>query len=149
MRLWLHREERANRLAKGWLLGFSEPGSCSCSSRQATLEDARARPRGAAIGRLYQLVLVWGGVTGEHVCHCVRSRRFGSTETVRIMAGAQRSLAARLKDDVTCLKSMWFAKGGGETHAERLDNFYKPQAQECALPCDTPSLPVSRLGARA
>ena len=39
----------------------------------------------------------------------------------------------RLKDDVTCLKSMWFAKGGGTTHAERLDNFYKPQAEECAL----------------
>ena len=40
----------------------------------------------------------------------------------------------RLKDDVVCLKSMWFAKGGGDTHAERLDNFYKPQAEECTFP---------------
>lgn len=41
------------------------------------------------------------------------------------------NVAKRLKEDVTCLKSMWFAKGGGDTHAERLDNFYKPQAEEC------------------
>ena len=41
-------------------------------------------------------------------------------------------LVQRLKDDVTCLKAMWFAKGGGEDHAQRLDNFYKPQAEQCA-----------------
>ena len=39
----------------------------------------------------------------------------------------------QLKDDVTCLKAMWFAKGGGDDHAERLDNFYKPQAEQCEL----------------
>jgi len=43
------------------------------------------------------------------------------------------NVAKRLKEDVICLKSMWFAKGGGDTHAERLDNFYKPQAEECTL----------------
>jgi hypothetical protein len=44
---------------------------------------------------------------------------------------SSQNFAGRLKDDIICLKSMWFAKGGGETHAERLDNFYKPQAEEC------------------
>lgn len=47
---------------------------------------------------------------------------------------SKMNVAKRLKDDVVCLKSMWFAKGGGETHAERLDNFYKPQAEECTDP---------------
>ena len=74
--------------------------------------------------------------------------RLGSVRSRFAMADSQRSLVGRLKDDVTCLKSMWFAKGGGETHAERLDNFYKPQASECARParrCSALSHAVSHL----
>lgn len=64
-----------------------------------------------------------------------------------------RGIVQRVVDDVTCLKSMWFAKGGGDNHAERLDSFYKPQAEQCALlsyslqPAQT-SLPGSAYGQR-
>ena len=43
------------------------------------------------------------------------------------------SFLSNLRNDVHCLKSMWFAdKKQCETHAERLDQFYKPQATQCA-----------------
>lgn len=69
----------------------------------------------------------------SHTCASIGSVRKVHTVTLlcNAFAAAKMNVAKRLKEDVICLKSMWFAKGGGETHAERLDNFYKPQAEEC------------------
>ena len=34
-------------------------------------------------------------------------------------------------DDLLVLKSIWFNKASGDDHAERLENFYGPQAEAC------------------
>ena len=36
-----------------------------------------------------------------------------------------------VKDDLIVLKSIWFNKAKGGDHAQRLDNFYSPQAAAC------------------
>lgn len=36
-----------------------------------------------------------------------------------------------LAQDMSCLSSMWFKKIKGNTHKERLESFYGPQAQAC------------------
>lgn len=36
-----------------------------------------------------------------------------------------------IKDDLTVLKSIWFSKASGESHADRLESFYSPQAHAC------------------
>jgi hypothetical protein len=36
-----------------------------------------------------------------------------------------------VKDDLVVLKSIWFNKAKGGDHAQRLDNFYSPQAAAC------------------
>lgn len=40
---------------------------------------------------------------------------------------------ADVKDDLVVLKSIWFSKAKGDDHASRLENFYSPQALQCAL----------------
>lgn len=40
---------------------------------------------------------------------------------------------ANLKNDLMCLKTMWFSKARGATHKDRLESFYEPQAEACAL----------------
>lgn len=36
-----------------------------------------------------------------------------------------------LMDDMLCLKTMWFSKASGGSHKDRLESFYKPQAEAC------------------
>ena len=39
-----------------------------------------------------------------------------------------------LAQDMSCLSSMWFKKIKGNSHKERLESFYGPQAQACKSP---------------
>lgn len=40
-----------------------------------------------------------------------------------------------LKNDLLCLKTMWFSKAAGGSHKDRLESFYKPQAEACKCTC--------------
>ena len=44
---------------------------------------------------------------------------------------ARRARSA--KDDLKVLKSLWLSSTNGKDHAERLEAFYGPQAEACAL----------------
>lgn len=45
--------------------------------------------------------------------------------------GKIKLLGANMKQDFTVLKTMWFSKTHGESHADRLETFYAPQAKAC------------------
>jgi len=49
----------------------------------------------------------------------------------RISSSGQLKKISSVADDLLVLKSIWFNKASGEDHAERLENFYGPQAQAC------------------
>lgn len=87
-----------------------------------TLKAARTM-----LSDLYRLSLCVSAGSGHLYCQQERSHLLATS------IAFEMNIAKRLQDDVVCLKSMWFAKGGGDTHAERLDNFYKPQAEECTF----------------
>lgn len=38
---------------------------------------------------------------------------------------------AGLKDDLLVLRTIWFKKTSGDDHAQRLEQFYSPQAHAC------------------
>jgi hypothetical protein len=40
-------------------------------------------------------------------------------------------LVRNVLSDLQVLKSIWFAKIQGESHKERLESFYAPQAEHC------------------
>lgn len=42
-----------------------------------------------------------------------------------------KQFASGMASDISVLKSIWFKKLDGESHADRLDNFYKNQAEAC------------------
>lgn len=42
-----------------------------------------------------------------------------------------KQLGLGISDDLTVLKSIWFNKPSGKDHAQRLENFYSPQAHAC------------------
>jgi betaine lipid synthase len=50
-------------------------------------------------------------------------RRNWSSEKLAALQG--------VKDDLIVLKSIWFNKSKGGDHAQRLENFYSPQAAAC------------------
>lgn len=50
-------------------------------------------------------------------------RRSWSSEKLAALQG--------VKDDLIVLKSIWFNKAKGGDHAQRLENFYSPQAAAC------------------
>jgi betaine lipid synthase len=60
----------------------------------------------------------------------------------RISSSGKLKRISSVADDLLVLKSIWFNKASGDDHAERLENFYGPQAAACALPSLTP-LPAS------
>ena len=43
-----------------------------------------------------------------------------------------KALGTNIKKDLTVLKTMWFAKSRGDSHADRLETFYAPQADACS-----------------
>ena len=56
----------------------------------------------------------------------------------RISSSGKLKRISSVADDLLVLKSIWFNKASGDDHAERLENFYGPQAAACALPYLTP-----------
>lgn len=54
-------------------------------------------------------------------------RRTWSSEKLAALQG--------VKDDLIVLKSIWFNKPKGGDHAQRLENFYSPQAAACESRC--------------
>ena len=42
-----------------------------------------------------------------------------------------KQFASGMASDISVLRSIWFKKLDGESHADRLDNFYKNQAEAC------------------
>lgn len=50
-------------------------------------------------------------------------KRLGSSGKLRRISS--------VADDLLVLKSIWFNKASGDDHAERLENFYGPQAEAC------------------
>lgn len=39
-----------------------------------------------------------------------------------------KAIGGNVKQDLVCLKTMWFSKASGDSHADRLESFYSPQA---------------------
>ena len=58
----------------------------------------------------------------------------------RISSSGKLKSISSVADDLLVLKSIWFNKASGDDHAERLENFYGPQAEACEC---TPSMPVA------
>ena len=50
----------------------------------------------------------------------------------RISSSGKLKRISSVADDLLVLKSIWFNKASGDDHAERLENFYGPQAAACA-----------------
>lgn len=51
-------------------------------------------------------------------------RRNGSFEKIK-------AFGTNVKQDMAVLKTMWFSKSQGDSHADRLETFYAPQAAAC------------------
>ena len=49
----------------------------------------------------------------------------------RISSSGKLKSITSVADDLLVLKSIWFNKASGDDHAERLENFYGPQAEAC------------------
>ena len=49
----------------------------------------------------------------------------------RISSSGKLKSISSVADDLLVLKSIWFNKASGDDHAERLENFYGPQAEAC------------------
>lgn len=49
----------------------------------------------------------------------------------RISSSGKLKKISSVADDLLVLKSIWFNKASGDDHAERLENFYGPQAEAC------------------
>jgi len=49
----------------------------------------------------------------------------------RISSSGKLKRISSVADDLLVLKSIWFNKASGDDHAERLENFYGPQAEAC------------------
>ena len=48
-------------------------------------------------------------------------RRTGSFDKIK-------AFGSNVKQDIAVLKSLWFSKSQGDSHAARLETFYAPQA---------------------
>lgn len=57
----------------------------------------------------------------------------------RISSSGKLKRISSVADDLLVLRSIWFNKASGDDHAERLENFYGPQAQACAHARANPS----------
>lgn len=62
-----------------------------------------------------------------------RSRK-GLVHRIKSFDGLDSATVQQLKNDLSILRTIWFQKTTGETHAARLEAFYRDQAPHCEFP---------------